>query len=837
MTEIKRKNEPQPSNWFRRIVTGSSRKKFILTCFLGLWIARFGAAAVPIPQYDLLRASEVKPGGWIREQMKLDLRDGITGQYDRISDNVAGHLFVTRQRRAGTMVVGNRGLQEKAWWAGEHEGYWKDSIVRMAFLTGDEAFQTKARGWVEEILAAQRADGYIGIYTEDTRFPAKGFDGELWTQSRMFQAMLAFYEFTGDRRVLDAVERAVQCTLKAYRDRTYFHRPNPDGGVAHGIGYMDTLEWLIRLTGKDVYRQGALWLYRDLASQMPAFISDLLPEALADANRLWQNHTPHVMEGLHMPEIVHALAGGDLFRRAADNALIKLARHTNPGGGMVGSENVEGRIGAGDMPSEYCSLTEGAGTLNRIIAWRGALSVGAFVERLGLNAAQGARFHPANLAVVYLHFDNQMDASNPAKYRGRCLFSASHKAAACCPLNAGRLLPYYVEGMWYRDRARNGLAACQYGPCEVQTTVKNVSIRITEETDYPFSDNVRFTIQTQKPVRFPLILRIPDTAGKIAVDAGPSARVTEDRAKSELVIEKDWEGSTTVSVDFKFQVERRKQHDGHESYYQWGPLLFSLPLDVKIEKLEELTTVSGVKSGFYDYRITAVNRNGADWQIDPAAGFRVVKLAGGNSLLPWSQPPIALRGQMRNAQGQPVEATLKPYGSTILRRTTFPVFGDRQAAKSAVGVVGRTPVFTFKTPMTKGAFYVEFIWRQVAGAIGKGWSGIELTGEGIKGSFAGRPAGASVFGLAGHGQALSKRKAALSTPIKLIAKYDLDRGKVSLWIDPDITRTEATYSPDVEKKGFVAKSVQSVDIHVDSSARTEIEQLKVFMNGKTPFGD
>jgi len=28
-----------------------------------------------------------------------------------------------------------------------------------------------------------------------------------------------------------------------------------------------------------------------------------------------------------------------------------------------------------------------------------------------------------------------------------------------------------------------------------------------------------------------------------------------------------------------------------------------------------------------------------------------------------------------------------------------------------------------------------------------------------------------------------------------------------------------------------------VDIHVDSSARTEIEQLKVFMNGKTPFGD
>lgn len=91
------------------------------------------------------KMSGIKPGGWLKTQMQLDLREGIIGNYDRISDNVNGHLFAKRDRRAGNMVVGNRGLQEKAWWAGEPEGYWKNSVVRMAFLADDESFKAKAR--------------------------------------------------------------------------------------------------------------------------------------------------------------------------------------------------------------------------------------------------------------------------------------------------------------------------------------------------------------------------------------------------------------------------------------------------------------------------------------------------------------------------------------------------------------------------------------------------------------------------------------------------------------------------------------------------------------------
>jgi hypothetical protein len=52
-----------------------------------------------------------------------------------------------------------------------------------------------------------------------------------------------------------------------------------------------------------------------------------------------------------------------------------------------------------------------------------------------------------------------------------------------------------------------------------------------------------------------------------------------------------------------------------------------------------------------------------------------------------------------------------------------------------------------------------------------------------------------------------------------------------------ITRTEATYAPDVVKTGFRAKADHSVDTNVGPMARTVFSEFKVFINGKTPFGD
>jgi len=275
-----------------------------------------------------LRAGSVKPEGWIREQMRLDIEEGLAGSYERISPSVSQELFAKQERNPGSVKImhGKVAGQEPSWWAGECEGIWKDAVIRLAFLTDNKPFQIRAKKWMEDIIAASKKNGgYIGIYTPESRFAKEGNNGELWTQSRMFLAMLAYYEFTGDKNVLDAVEKAASLSLNTYSHKigTYFGRPGgggKDGGVSHGIGFLDTLEWLYRLTGKQEFRDGLIWFYTDFSTHNVRD-DDMQLKALLEKGRLFQHHTPHITEGLYGPQICASLTGEQDYITASANAL------------------------------------------------------------------------------------------------------------------------------------------------------------------------------------------------------------------------------------------------------------------------------------------------------------------------------------------------------------------------------------------------------------------------------------------------------------------------------------------------------------------------------------
>lgn len=619
------------------------------------------------PVYQFLRAGEVMPQGWMKEQMRADLHDGLAGHYPEISSNVDKQLFEKKNRQPEVMAQSDR-RPEKSWWAGEHEGYWKDGVIRMAFLTGDKVFMAKARRWVEAIVAAQDADGYIGIYDKETRFPAvQGSDGELWTQTRIFQAMLAYYEFTGDKKILNAVEKAVNLTLGECQD-TYFCRPGKanSGGVSHGLAFCDTLEQLYRLTGKQVYRDGVVWLYNDYCKGYPK--DDTALPSLLDANKPFDMHAPHVLEGIAESQIVAAFTGEEKYQQAAHNALLKLARHTLPGGGLVGDESVRGRPGTGSTYSEYCSYTEGVIGLNRVLAYSGDLAAGNWVEQTGLNGAQGARLHVANRAVAYLSRDDRRSTDIKENVRGRIYYSACHLAAACCTLNSIRLLPYYVEGMWFRPTGGPALAANLYGPCHVTTQVAGTQVGIEESTAYPFEDTIHFKMDPAQPSEFTLIFRIPPSARGAVVEAGADAKIV--RAPGRLEVRKVWQAGDTATLHFDFDVRLRETND-KQFYYERGPLVFALKFPEKMTETIKFG-LNGKDSGFREYQTTPRNDTGWDYRVDKTATFTLVQQADGDPHYPWAKPPIALQGKMLTADGKPVEVQLTPEGSTILRRVTFP---------------------------------------------------------------------------------------------------------------------------------------------------------------------
>ena len=626
------------------------------------------------PKLSMLPAGDIRPRGWIWKQMDLDLREGLAGNYPKVSSIVDAGIFAKKNGTLSQRYEYPKGKVSRSWWVGEVEGNWLDSVVRLAFLTDNAEYKERVRRAYENIVKAQQneLDGYIGIYVPEDRFAlrteTKFNNGELWTQSRLFQGMLAYYEYTKDVKILEAVKKAVDCTLKNYEGKEIFFQGS---GVSHGIAFTDTLEWLHRLTGAPKYAEAMHWLYEDFSAKEgvrpPKAGQDLSYDELKYPDRLWWSHTPHTMEGMHTPIIAYAMTGDGKYKLPAENVLMKYDRHDTPGGGVVGDEGIERRLGTSMLPREYCTMVSAVMALNRIAVWTGNLDATRRSEMIALNAAQGARFHPAMKAVRYLTHDNQKDASTSAHYQ-RYLYSSWHSAAPCCSTTAARMMPYYVEGMWFANHQKNELIANYYGPNKVTTTVAGRKISVLEETEYPFSDKVRFVFESDADTT--LVLRKPPYCGDVRVAArGAKVELALDR----ISIRSAWRKGDVISAAFDFTPRLVSEPNLANAYhYRWGALLFSLPLGEERKTLKEFEALDGQPSGFFMWDTKPVHPEHWDYQFDPKERFAKVDLPDGSHDTPYANPPIGLRGRMIGLNGAKVEVTLTPLGASLLRRTSFP---------------------------------------------------------------------------------------------------------------------------------------------------------------------
>lgn len=619
-------------------------------------------------RFTILPAGSAKAGGWIERTIAADLRRGIVGRYDRINPTVSHELFVNQNAES---LPGAFISARKPWWSGEHEGYWKDAVVRSSWLAGDEEYIGRSREWMASIVRARPKSGYIGIYAPGNRYSHKRENGELWVQGRMFVAMLAHAEQSGDREVFEAVEKAVRLSIREYgKGRGYFEQAGwttHSGGLSHGLAFCDALEWLHRATGDGDCLAFAEALYRDFDNC--SFNNDMSLKKLGRPGGRFKLHGPHIAEHFMIPFFLAGETGKEEFITASDRAMERLMLHLTPGGGLVSSENVHGRPGAANLFHEYCCATELLISLNRLAQYSRSAEAFDLAEKSVFNAAMGAR-PPLLDSCAYLSRDDRLDI-DPLGHGGREIYSPSHDAAACCTLNAGRLLPYYVEGMWMA--ADGGLAACLYGASEVEAEIKGGRVRVVERSDYPFSDEAVFTVGPERPFEFSLYLRRPGFGGNMSV-AAPEGTIKRER-DGFIELRRTWSAGDEVRVDFGFEVRaepvlaewsRFKRTDG--VVFQRGPLLFSLPFPADVEEGKRRGD-----SDFHDKVVRLRDGEGRDWRAPADAGFEVVRSSLDDGASPWAEPNIKLEGELMDEAGKARKAILVPEGATLLRKTAFPL--------------------------------------------------------------------------------------------------------------------------------------------------------------------
>jgi DUF1680 family protein len=664
--------------------------RFFIAVFLigtaGLAAAAEASEQSPVaPSFRWLKQGEVKPAGWLKAQMERDLREGSIGHLDELAPQASSDIFVTGRNAPGKpnaySQAGQTGEVE-SWGNGETEGNWRTGYIRTAYLIGDIEAKRKADAYVRHILQSQDKDGYIGIYSPELRYPQSQLGSELWTETTILRGLLAYYELTGDTEVLRAVERAAQLSMTKYGPgkMTAFQIPNYDCGVSHGLMFVDVLERLYDLTGNQSYRDFGLWLYQDfsaakdwIANGGMNYWGDAKLAALLDLQKPLVGHGATTNEHIRVPVWAYIVTGNPDFKRAYENALIKVKQISFPSGATIAEEDSRGmKPDPTTTFYEFCALKELLMSYCSGLQKLGKSELGDRIEKLMFNAVQGSRA-PGGKGVAYCTRDNRYSVDGAVANRDK--FSPTHSdVAVCCNPNFAQTTPDYIRGMWMRT-PDDGLAALLYGPSYVDTNLKGVGVRIDEATDYPFSATISLTVSPEQPVEFPLVLRNPGWSESTQVTCqGASVSKNGDY----FLVRKRWTKGDQVKIVFSESIIGIPAWNA-EIALQRGPLVYALTIpSVKFE------TKHYSLPGFADLEYSSAL--GAQWwyALDPSLGkgdfgFTARGERDANKPYPFDGAPVRLEGKLINLDtGRREDVSLVPMGSSlaILRRVTFPVGGS-----------------------------------------------------------------------------------------------------------------------------------------------------------------
>ena len=614
----------------------------------------------------VLPLTSIRPKGWLDRQLQIQA-NGLSGHLDEIWSDVGPN----------SAWLGGTG---EAW---ERGPYFLDGLVPLAYLLDDAKLKAKVQKWVDWTLTHQGEDGSIGPLANQ----------DWWPRIIMLKVLTQYQEATGDPRVIPLMRRYF-----AFQARELPKRPLQDWAKYRWQDELVSIIWLYNRTGdsslldlaKLLHDQGYNWKQQfdhfEYVRKTDRSILDPLGHGLPDP--AMQTHGVNNAMALKMSPEWSIVSGREEDRRAIYQQIKMLDMyHGIPNGMFSADEHV-----AGTDPSqgiELCAVVESMFSYELIAADLGDPLFGDRLEKVAFNALPGT-FRDDMWAHQYDQQPNQIACTRrPRDWSTNGpdanLYGLTPEFG-CCTANMHQGWPKLTASLWMAT-SDNGLAAVVYAPNEVETTVEQgAKVHILEDTEYPFRETVRLSVEPENPVKFPLKLRIPGWA-KGATVLVNGDQLSGVQSGTYLVIDREWKSGD--EVDAKFPMRPRiSKWENNSIAVERGPLVFSLKMGESWSKLDEDARAP-------DWEVQATT----PWNYglivdpnDPTAYLKVVE--GPIEQYPFSEEtaPVKLITRARRVPEwhevdgsagplpmSPVEShspeetvTLIPYGAAKLRITAFP---------------------------------------------------------------------------------------------------------------------------------------------------------------------
>lgn len=504
---------------------------------------------VPLATAPLLKlpVGSVQPKGWLRHYLELQ-RDGLNGQLGSISS------WLDKDNNQWLSDSGDHGWEEVP--------YWLRGYCSLAYILGDEKMISEAKTWFEAVLKNQKSDGFLGPRNYENGNP------EIWAQMIMLWAMQTYYEYSGDARVLSAMTRYFKWELTVN-----------DSKFLKGL-------WQEKRGGDNMW--SVIWLYNRTGNETLLPLIDKLHRNTSNwamAGGLPNLHGVNVAQGFREPA-TYAMYTKDLsMRQATYNAFSNMReRFGQVPGGMYGADE-NARLGYDDprQGAETCAIVEQMASDEILMGITGDPFWADHCENVALNTFTAAMM-PDMKSLRYITSPNM--AISDEKLHGpsidnnlRGMLSMSPFSSRCCQHNHGMGWPYYAEHLVMATND-NGLATMLYSANETTAKVNDgQTVRLTEETDYPFDGSVVLTLHTDVATTFPLYLRIPAWTKGASVNVnGEDVSAVSPEGKY-VRLEREWANGDKVELNLPMSISHTVWQKNKASMsINYGPLTLSLKI-------------------------------------------------------------------------------------------------------------------------------------------------------------------------------------------------------------------------------------------------------------------
>lgn len=606
-----------------------------------------------------LPVGAVRAEGWLLKQLELQ-KSGLTGNAELLynSKNDLG---------PDNDWLGGPG---DSW---ERAPYYTKGLVALAYVLNDKELIQRAQKWIDWSIDNQRSDGFFG--------PEKNTDW--WARMPMLYAIRDYYDATGDKRVIPFFTRYFK-----YQNENIEVHPLSSWGKARAGDNIEIVFWLYNHTGDaflleladKLHHQAYPWTDIYTNNRFNQFGTDFMPK-----------HNVNVPQAMKLPVVYwlksHSEADRQAFTRGRGHLLCD---HGQPNGMSAGSEMLNGKSSMNGL--ELCSVVEQMQSSQTAQMILGDASIGDQLEQVAFNALPGGLTHDIK-GLQYYQLANQVISK-----RGYAGFAQNYdnghvpgpfSGYGCCRFDFHMGYPYFVKTMWAAT-ADQGLAVMAYGPSRVTARVgKGTEVTIREVTDYPFRDNLSFTLSTSQKVKFPLKFRIPAwcESPEISVNGVAQSGITSG---SFYTIHRTWKNNDVVSIRFPMKLVVNNEVNNAVSIHR-GPLVFSLKIK------EKWSVVNSFANDFHEHEVTPESPWNYALLIDktnPEKSIQVVESAMPANPFEQANAPVKLLVNARllpswmyNHTGRlatdppygPVtstasdeQVTLIPYGAETLRATSLP---------------------------------------------------------------------------------------------------------------------------------------------------------------------